>query len=157
MARQDPFKSMDSYLCRPATPGWSEVSLIPAGRVRLAKSHRARRRVLQGNREGMLDGWLYRLFKSEPGAWSWTDQRPVGDNKETQWNGCAQTTLPKNMAAMRRGELGFFYHSVNERHIAGIVTVIAEGPLRFDRSARSVVLRECCCSLQHAATGYARV
>ena len=59
----------------------------------------------------------YWLFKSEPGAWSWDDQVAKGAEGEG-W------TMANNMKAMVVGDRGFFYHSVDEKRIVGIVEVI---------------------------------
>lgn len=67
----------------------------------------------------------YWLFKSEPGAWSWSDQVAKGDDGE-EWTGVRNHTAKLNMLAMKVGDLGFFYHSVDEKSIVGIVRVIAE-------------------------------
>lgn len=67
----------------------------------------------------------YWLFKSEPGAWSWNDQVGKGAKGE-EWNGVRNHTAKLNMMAMKKGDLGFFYHSVDEKQIVGIVEVIAE-------------------------------
>ena len=67
----------------------------------------------------------YWLFKSEPSTWSWDDQIKAGD-KGTQWDGVRNYQARNNMDAMKIGDLGFFYHSVKERNIVGIVQVIAE-------------------------------
>ncbi len=67
----------------------------------------------------------YWLFKSEPSAWSWSDQVAKGDDGE-EWTGVRNHTAKLNMLAMKVGDLGFFYHSVDEKSIVGIVRVIAE-------------------------------
>jgi predicted RNA-binding protein with PUA-like domain len=67
----------------------------------------------------------YWLFKTEPGTWSWDDQVAKGDAGE-EWDGVRNYQARNNMRAMRRGDLGFFYHSVNEKRIVGIVEVCAE-------------------------------
>jgi predicted RNA-binding protein with PUA-like domain len=67
----------------------------------------------------------YWLFKSEPGAWSWSDQVGRGAKGE-EWNGVRNHTAKLNMLAMTPGDLGFFYHSVDEKSIVGIVEVIAD-------------------------------
>jgi predicted RNA-binding protein with PUA-like domain len=67
----------------------------------------------------------YWLFKSEPGAWSWDDQVKKGRQGEG-WNGVRNHQAANNMKAMRKGDLGFFYHSVNEKQVVGIVEVIEE-------------------------------
>lgn len=67
----------------------------------------------------------YWLFKSEPNAWSWEDQVRKGKAGE-EWDGVRNYQARNNMQAMKRGDRGFFYHSVNEKRIVGIVEVIAE-------------------------------
>ncbi|MEM7669660.1 MAG: EVE domain-containing protein [Pseudomonadota bacterium] len=67
----------------------------------------------------------YWLFKSEPNTWSWDDQIAKGDVGE-EWDGVRNYQARNNMREMRLGDLGFFYHSVNEKRIVGIVEVCAE-------------------------------
>ncbi len=78
----------------------------------------------------------YWLFKSEPGTWSWDDQVAKGDEGEG-WDGVRNHQAANNMKAMEIGDLGFFYHSVNEKQIVGIVEVIAPyAPDPTDASGR---------------------
>lgn len=67
----------------------------------------------------------YWLFKSEPGSWSWDDQLAKGEKGE-QWDGVRNYQARNNMKAMKLGDLGFFYHSVDEKRIVGVVEVCAE-------------------------------
>jgi predicted RNA-binding protein with PUA-like domain len=67
----------------------------------------------------------YWLFKSEPNTWSWDDQLARGAAGE-QWDGVRNYQARNNMKAMKLGDLGFFYHSVNEKRIVGVVEVCAE-------------------------------
>lgn len=67
----------------------------------------------------------YWLFKSEPGAWSWEQQVKKGSKGEP-WSGVRNHQANNNMKAMRKGDYGFFYHSVEERRIVGIVRIIGE-------------------------------
>ncbi|MEL6481321.1 MAG: EVE domain-containing protein [Pseudomonadota bacterium] len=67
----------------------------------------------------------YWLFKSEPNTWSWDDQVAKGEAGE-QWDGVRNYQARNNMREMKLGDLGFFYHSVNEKRIVGIVEVCAE-------------------------------
>jgi len=67
----------------------------------------------------------YWLFKSEPNTWGWDDQVAKGDEGEG-WDGVRNYQASNNMKAMKVGDLGFFYHSVNEKQIVGIVEVIEE-------------------------------
>lgn len=65
------------------------------------------------------------LFKSEPGAWSWADQVKCGA-RGAEWDGVRNHQAANNMKAMKRGDTGFFYHSVNEKRIVGVVEVVRE-------------------------------
>ena len=67
----------------------------------------------------------YWLFKSEPGTWSWNDQVAKGDAGE-EWDGVRNYLARNNMREMRLGDLGFFYHSIGEKAVVGVVEVIAE-------------------------------
>lgn len=67
----------------------------------------------------------YWLFKSEPETWSWAQQKAKGAKGEP-WNGVRNHQAKLNMQAMKKGDLGFFYHSGAERQIVGIVEVIGE-------------------------------
>ena len=76
----------------------------------------------------------YWLFKSEPGAWSWDDQVKKGVE---HWDGVRNYQANNNMKAMKKGDRGFFYHSVNEKRIVGIVEVVKEHyPDHTDDSGR---------------------
>ena len=63
------------------------------------------------------------LFKTEPETWSWAQQKKRGSSGEP-WNGVRNFEAANNMKAMRKGDLGFFYHSGSERRIVGFVEVI---------------------------------
>jgi len=63
------------------------------------------------------------LMKSEPGAWSWDDQVSEGS---AEWDGVRNYQAANNMKAMKLGDRAFFYHSVNEKRIVGIVEVVKE-------------------------------
>lgn len=62
----------------------------------------------------------YWLIKSEPSTWSWQDQL---NQKTTQWDGVRNYQASSNLKAMVLGDLCFFYHSVVQRQIVGIVEV----------------------------------
>jgi predicted RNA-binding protein with PUA-like domain len=63
----------------------------------------------------------YWLLKSEPGSWSWDDQVKAG---ATEWDGVRNYQASNNMKAMKLGDLCFFYHSVKEKLVVGIVEVV---------------------------------
>lgn len=65
------------------------------------------------------------LFKSEPNAWGWDDQVAKGEVGE-EWDGVRNYQARNNMREMKLGDLGFFYHSVDEKRVVGIVEVCKE-------------------------------
>lgn len=65
----------------------------------------------------------YWLVKSEPGAWSWDDHVKKGVE---HWDGVRNYQAANNMKAMKTGDRAFFYHSVKEKQIVGIVEVMRE-------------------------------
>lgn len=67
----------------------------------------------------------YWLFKSEPGHWSWDDQMAAGP-AGAEWDGVRNYQARNFMRRMRKGDLGFFYHSLGAREIVGIVEVVGE-------------------------------
>ena len=66
----------------------------------------------------------YWLMKSEPSSWSWQNQIDRGAAGEG-WDGVRNHQASNNMKAMQLGDLAFFYHSVNEKQIVGIVEITA--------------------------------
>jgi len=66
----------------------------------------------------------YWLFKSEPGTWGWDDQMAKGGPEE--WDGVRNYAARNFMREMKIGDLGFFYHSVKETRIVGVVRVAVE-------------------------------
>ena len=68
----------------------------------------------------------YWLLKSEPSNWSWEDQLR---EKVTMWDGVRNYQARNNLIKMKKGDLCFFYHSVFEKSIVGIVEVIKESYL----------------------------
>ena len=67
----------------------------------------------------------YWLFKSEPSTWGWDKQKAKGAAGE-EWDGVRNYQARNFMRDMKVGDRGFFYHSVNEKRVVGIVEVIAE-------------------------------
>jgi predicted RNA-binding protein with PUA-like domain len=67
----------------------------------------------------------YWLLKSEPETWSWEMQKKKGAKGEP-WSGVRNHTAKQNLMAMKKGDLGFFYHSGDEKAVVGIVEVIGE-------------------------------
>ena len=80
----------------------------------------------------------YWLLKSEPSTWSWQDQSKV---KKDMWDGVRNYQARNNLMQMKKGDLCFFYHSVNEKQIVGIVKVVKEHyPDPTDKSKKFVVV-----------------
>ncbi len=67
----------------------------------------------------------YWLFKSEPNTWSWDQQVAKGEAGE-EWDGVRNYQARNNMREMSLGDRGFFYHSLSEKAVVGIVEVSAE-------------------------------
>tara|TARA_B100001758_G_C17891559_1_gene343951 strand:- start:18 stop:428 length:411 start_codon:yes stop_codon:yes gene_type:complete len=65
----------------------------------------------------------YWLIKSEPETWSWDDQVKA---KIDMWDGVRNYQARNNLMKMKKGDLCFFYHSVKEKRIVGIVEVVKE-------------------------------
>ena len=65
----------------------------------------------------------YWLVKSEPNAWSWDEHVAAGI---AEWDGVRSHQACNNMKAMKVGDKAFFYHSVDERRIVGVVEVAGE-------------------------------
>ena len=66
----------------------------------------------------------YWLFKSEPETWGWDAQVARGAQGQ-EWDGVRNYQARNNMRAMEIGDLGFFYHSIKEKRVVGVVKVIA--------------------------------
>jgi predicted RNA-binding protein with PUA-like domain len=67
----------------------------------------------------------YWLVKTEPYAWSWDDQVKAGA-KGDAWTGVRNHTAKQNLMKMKKGDRAFFYHSVDEKSIVGVVEVVRE-------------------------------
>ena len=65
----------------------------------------------------------YWLVKSEPDAFGWPQQVEHGTEP---WTGVRNHTAKANLAAMKTGDLAFFYHSNIGKEIVGIVKVVRE-------------------------------
>ena len=65
----------------------------------------------------------YWLLKTEPGDWSWDDQVKDGT---AAWDGVRNHQAAGNLRAMKVGDKAFFYHSVKEKCIVGVVEVVKE-------------------------------
>ena len=80
----------------------------------------------------------YWLLKSEPETWSWDKQVKEG---ASMWDGVRNYQARNNLMKMKRKDLCFFYHSVSEKKIIGIVEVVREFyPDPTDQSGKFVVV-----------------
>ena len=80
----------------------------------------------------------YWLLKSEPNTWSWEDQVKEG---ASMWDGVRNYQARNNLKEMKKNDLCFFYHSVKEKSIVGIVKVVREYyPDPTDKTGRFVVV-----------------
>ncbi|MFS4581667.1 EVE domain-containing protein [Phaeobacter sp. C3_T13_0] len=66
----------------------------------------------------------YWLFKSEPSTWGWQDQLAKGEAGE-EWDGVRNYQARNFMRDMKIGDRGFFYHSMKEKSVVGIIEVCA--------------------------------
>ena len=67
----------------------------------------------------------YWLFKTEAETFSWEMQKRRGAKGEP-WSGVRNWTAARNMKTMKAADLGFFYHTGDEKAVVGIVEVIGE-------------------------------
>tara|TARA_X000000950_G_C13886244_1_gene648980 strand:+ start:31 stop:438 length:408 start_codon:yes stop_codon:yes gene_type:complete len=80
----------------------------------------------------------YWLLKSEPKTWSWDKQVREGPS---MWDGVRNYQARNNLMKMKKGDLCFFYHSVSEKKIVGIVEVVKEFyPDPTDKTGKFVVV-----------------
>ena len=80
----------------------------------------------------------YWLLKSEPDTWSWDNQVKEG---ASMWEGVRNYQARNNLKEMKKNDLCFFYHSVTEKSIVGIVKVVKEYyPDPTDKTDRFVVV-----------------
>ena len=66
----------------------------------------------------------YWLMKSEPDVYGWDDLLREG---EGTWDGVRNYRARNNLAAMKKGDHAFFYHSNIGKEIVGIVAISEEG------------------------------
>ena len=82
----------------------------------------------------------YWLLKTEPEEWSWKNQLECGE-KGSVWDGVRNYQARNNLMKMKKGDHCFFYHSVNEKSVIGIVEVHKEHyPDPTDNSKRFVAI-----------------
>ena len=65
----------------------------------------------------------YWLMKSEPGSYSWSDLVRDGS---TEWDGVRNNAARLNLKKMQRGDEAYFYHSMDERALIGVMRIVRE-------------------------------
>jgi len=65
----------------------------------------------------------YWLMKSEPESYSWSDLvRDAG----AEWDGVRNNAARLHLKAMKKGDEAFFYHSMSDKAVVGIVRIARE-------------------------------
>lgn len=67
----------------------------------------------------------YWLLKTEPDAYSWSDQIKRGA-KGDAWTGVRNFTARRHLTEMKKGDKFFFYHTGDEKQVVGIGEIIRE-------------------------------
>jgi predicted RNA-binding protein with PUA-like domain len=66
----------------------------------------------------------YWLMKTEPSTYSWDD---LVKDKKTIWDGVRNYAARIHLKAMKKGDLAFIYHSMDDKAIVGIAKITKEG------------------------------
>ena len=62
----------------------------------------------------------YWLMKSEPASYGWSDLERDG---ATEWDGVRNNAARLHLKAMQAGDQAFFYHSMSDKAVVGIMGV----------------------------------
>ena len=65
----------------------------------------------------------YWLMKSEPESYSWSDLVRDGG---TEWDGVRNNAARLHLRAMKKGDEAFFYHSMSDKAVVGIMRIARE-------------------------------
>lgn len=65
----------------------------------------------------------YWLMKTEPGTFSWDD---LVRDKKAVWDGVRNFQARNNLKAMKKGDLAFIYHSMEDKAVIGIAEITRE-------------------------------
>ena len=66
------------------------------------------------------------LMKSEPESYSWSD---LVRDSGTEWDGVRNNAARLHLKAMKVGDTAFFYHSMSDKAVVGIMRIAREaGP-----------------------------
>ena len=63
------------------------------------------------------------LMKSEPESYSWSDLMRDGG---TEWDGVRNNAARLHLKAMKAGDEAFFYHSMSDKAVVGIMLIARE-------------------------------
>lgn len=63
------------------------------------------------------------LMKSEPESYGWADLVRDGG---TEWDGVRNNAARLHLKAMKRGDEAFFYHSMSDKAVVGIMRITRE-------------------------------
>jgi predicted RNA-binding protein with PUA-like domain len=66
----------------------------------------------------------YWLMKSEPASYGWDDLVRDGG---TDWNGVRNNAARLHLRAMKPGDEAFFYHSMSDKAVVGIMRITGPG------------------------------
>jgi predicted RNA-binding protein with PUA-like domain len=62
-------------------------------------------------------------MKSEPESYSWAD---LVRHKSTEWDGVRNNAARLHLKAMKVGDTAFFYHSMSDKAVVGIMRITRE-------------------------------
>jgi predicted RNA-binding protein with PUA-like domain len=62
-------------------------------------------------------------MKSEPESYSWAD---LVRDKSTEWDGVRNNAARLHLKAMKVGDTAFFYHSMSDKAVVGIIRITRE-------------------------------
>lgn len=65
----------------------------------------------------------YWLMKSEPESYSWSDLVRDGG---TEWDGVRNNAARLHLKAMKKGDEAFFYRSMSDKAVVGIMRIVRE-------------------------------
>ena len=63
------------------------------------------------------------LMKSEPESYSWSD---LVRDRATEWDGVRNNAARLHLKAMKTGDEAFFYHSMSDKAVVGIMRITRE-------------------------------
>ena len=65
----------------------------------------------------------YWLMKTEPSTFSWDD---LVKDKKAVWDGVRNFQARNNLKVMKKGDLAFIYHSMDDKAVVGIAEITRE-------------------------------